>query len=81
MLDLGLLIHGLCLAAHGLGLGPCIEAQLALYPEIVREHLGVPPTHKIVVGIALGYPDAAAPANAFRTDREPLEKFVQWVGW
>jgi nitroreductase len=36
--------------------------------------------HKIVVGIALGYPDAAAPANALRTDREPLEKFVQWVG-
>jgi nitroreductase len=36
--------------------------------------------HKIVVGIALGYPDAVAPANALRTDREPLEKFVQWVG-
>ena len=36
-------------------------------------------SHKIVVGIALGYPDPASPANAFRTEREPLEKFVKWV--
>jgi len=81
MLDMGAICHGLCLAAHALGLGTCIEAQLALYPDIVRQHLNLPATHKIVVGIALGYPDPAAPANAFRTDREPLENFVQWPGW
>jgi len=81
MLDLGAICHGLTLAAHALGLGTCLEAQLALYPDLVRQHLGLPATHKIVVGIALGYADGAAPANAFRTDREPLEKFVNWVGW
>jgi nitroreductase len=31
------------------------------------------------VGLALGYPDVQAPANAFRTERDPLEKFVQWI--
>ncbi|MBM4296053.1 MAG: nitroreductase [Deltaproteobacteria bacterium] len=80
MLDLGALIHGVCLAAHALGLGTCIEAQLALYPDLVRRHLDLPANKKIVVGLALGYPDPAAPANAFRTDREPLDKFVIWVG-
>jgi nitroreductase len=81
MLDMGLIIHGICLAAHAQGLGSCIEAQLALYPDLVRRHLNLSPTHKIVVGIALGYPDPEAPANAFRTDREPLEKLVHWVDY
>ncbi len=81
MLDLGLLIHAICLAAHAHGLGTCIEAQLALYPDLVRQHLQLARTHKLVVGIALGYPDAAALANAFRTTREPLENFVRWVDY
>ncbi len=79
MFDLGAITQSLCLAAHGLGLGTCIEAQLALYPDTIREHLGLSAAHKIVVGISLGFPDASAPANAFRTEREPLEKFVRWV--
>jgi nitroreductase len=80
MFDLGAITHGICLAAHDLGLGTCIEAQVALYPDIIRQHLGLGREHKIVVGIALGYPDLGAAANAFRTDREPLEKFVRWAG-
>lgn len=80
MFDLGAITHALCLAAHGKGLGTCIEAQLALYPNLIRERLNLPATHRIAVGLALGYPDSAAPANAFRTDREPLEKLVRWIG-
>ena len=79
MFDLGAITQSLCLAAHALGLGTCIEAQLALYPDIIRRHLKLTPTHKIVVGVALGHPDPQAPANAFRTEREPLGKFVRWV--
>jgi len=79
MFDLGAITHGLCLAAHAQGLGTCIEAQLALYPDLVREHLQLPETCRIVVGVALGYADASAPANAFRTSREPLERFVRFI--
>ena len=79
MFDLGAITQSLCLAAHALGLGTCIEAQLALYPDLIRRHLKLTPAHKIAVGLALGYPDLKAPANAFRTEREPLEKFVIWV--
>jgi len=81
MFDLGAITHAVCLAAEAHGLGTCIEAQVALYPDLVRRHLNLPETHKIVVGIALGYPDPDSPANAFRTHREPLEKFVQWVDY
>lgn len=79
MFDLGAITHGICLGAHAAGLGTCIEAQVALYPDLIRKHLNLPTSHKIVVGIALGYPDPGARANAFRTDREPLEKIVRWV--
>jgi nitroreductase len=79
MFDLGAITYGICLGAHALGLGTCIEAQVARYPDLVRKHLNLPASHKIAVGIALGYPDPGAPANAFRTDREPLEEFVRWV--
>jgi nitroreductase len=79
MFDLGAITHAICLAAHDLGLGTCISAQLARYPDLIRRHLGLTPAYKIVVGLALGYPEVQAPANAFRTEREPLEKLVQWI--
>ncbi|MDD3579383.1 MAG: nitroreductase [Desulfobacca sp.] len=79
MLDMGAMIHGLCLAAYALDLGTCIEAQLALYPDLIRKYLEIPTTQKIVVGIALGYPDDKAKINEFRTSREPVDKLVRWV--
>jgi nitroreductase len=79
MFDLGAITHAICLAALGRGLGTCIEAQLARHPDLIRRLVNLPASHKIVVGIALGFPDPAAPANAFRTAREPLENFVRWV--
>jgi hypothetical protein len=79
MFDLGAITHAICLAAHAVGLGTCIEAQVALYPDLIRKHLNLSASRKIVVGIALGYPDSGAPVNAFRTGREPLEKIVRWV--
>ncbi|MBW1918423.1 MAG: nitroreductase [Deltaproteobacteria bacterium] len=79
MLDMGAIIHGLCLAAFALELGTCIEAQLALYPNLIRKYLDIPTTQKIVVGIALGYPDDKARINEFHTSREPVENLVRWV--
>jgi nitroreductase len=79
MFDLGAITHAIALAAHAHGLGTCIEAQLAHYPDVVRQHLGLPDTLKIVVGLALGHPNLSAPANRFRTQREPLAQFVTWV--
>ncbi len=80
MFDLGAITHAICLAALAHGLGSCIEAQLALYPDLVRQYLNLPDICKIAVGIALGYADEGAPANTFRSSREPVEKLVKWLG-
>ena len=80
MFDLGAITHANPVRRPtGKGSGTCIEAQLALYPTLIPARLNLPVSHKIAVGLALGYPDPTAPANAFRTDREPLEKFVRWI--
>jgi nitroreductase len=69
-------------------------ARLALRPEKVsaqafpcaigsssiwRRDGGAAAEEYLVCGVALGYPDPAAPVNTFFTPREPLENTVRWV--
>lgn len=79
LLDAGLFIQTFCLSALDYGLGTCILAALARFPAVIREHLSIPQGKKILVGIALGYPDPKAPANRYKSRREPLEKWVTWI--
>jgi nitroreductase len=79
LLDAGLFIQTLCLSALEYGLGTCILAALARFPQILREHLPIPQGKKILVGIALGYPDPKAPANRYKSRRESLKDWVTWI--
>ncbi len=81
VLDAGMFVHAFCLAAVDRGLVTCIEAQLARYPDTVRQHLPIPADGKILVGIALGYADTSAVINSFRTTREPLEAILNLTGF
>jgi len=79
MLDAGLIAQTICLAAHDKGLGTCLLAAAARYPAETRKLAAVPADKKIVVGIALGYPDSSSPLNAFERERAKLDEFVHWV--
>lgn len=79
LLDAGLFIQTLCLSAVDHGLGTCVLAALARFPEVIRTYLSIPKGKKILVGIALGYPDPKAPANRYRSKRDPLANWVTWV--
>lgn len=57
LLDLGAVMQTICLAALNVGLGTCIEDQGVLYPEVLREILSIPENKKIIIAIAIGYPD------------------------
>lgn len=76
--DMGMFIENVMLAARGLGLDTCPQASLAEYPDIVRGILDVPATRALVCGMALGYADASAPVNNYRTEREPVSAFTSW---
>ncbi|MFH1137595.1 MAG: nitroreductase [Pseudomonadota bacterium] len=77
--DAGLLAAHICLLATSRGLGTCLLAALSLYPDEVRNTLGVGPEKKIVLGLALGHPDLEAPVNGIKTEREPLGQNVSWA--
>lgn len=81
LLDVGAVTQSLCLAAMSHGLGTCIEDQGVMYPDVLREHAGIPESKKIITSIAVGYPDWQFPANEVQSAREPLEGFTTWRGF
>jgi len=66
------------LAALNYGLATCIEDQGVMYPEVVRRVTGIPETKRIIICIAIGYPDWDFPANSLKSTRLPLENVVTW---
>lgn len=76
--DMGMFIENVMLAALAYDLATCPQAALAEYPDIVRRLLDVPDSFALICGMALGYPDAAAPVNNYRTAREPVANFTAW---
>ena len=77
-LDYGMFLQSLMLAAVELGLATCPQAALAEYPGIVKQVLGYPPESVLVCGMALGYEDATAAVNCYRTEREPAAGFSRF---
>lgn len=81
ILDAGLFLENFLLAATSCGLGTCTQMAVVLYPQILREILGIPESKLILCGVAIGYPEPNAPINQVRSDREPLDAFARWYGF
>ena len=74
--DLGLFAQSLMLAAMEYSVGSVVAVNLTAYPDIIREELGVPGDHTIMIGIALGYEDPLDVNNQVRSSRRPVEEAV-----
>lgn len=79
MLDIGLIAQSICLAAHDKGLGTCLLAAVARFPAEIRKIAAIPDDKKIIVGIAMGYPDLSFALNQFERERATLDEFVFWL--
>jgi nitroreductase len=79
--DIGAVTQNICLAAIHYGLGTCIANQGIAYPEVFHELAGIPESKRIVISIAVGYPNWDFPANAVVSQREPVENITRWVGF
>ena len=77
-MDIGIFIQSVALAAHGLGLGTCMQASLANYPDAIRNCLNISENKKLMVGMSLGYPDENAPLNSYHSARESIDTFTRW---
>ncbi|MFO8011354.1 MAG: nitroreductase [Dehalococcoidia bacterium] len=81
ILDTGMALQNLMLAAWHYGVGTCPMAVAVHYPDILRDLLNIPRSKRIILGVAMGYPDFSSPLATFRSNREPLEEFVRWHGF
>ena len=81
LLDAGALMQSICLAALHFGLGTCIEDQGTMYPDVLRKYAHIPESKRIVIAIAIGYPDWDFPANKVEAEREPIANLTTWFGF
>lgn len=81
LIDMGIAAENLMLAAWHYGVGSCALAAAVAYPDVLRSLLNLPESKRMVLGIALGYPDLSSPAATFRSSREPMEALVTWHGF
>ncbi|MBW1803781.1 MAG: nitroreductase, partial [Deltaproteobacteria bacterium] len=58
--DMGLFAQNLILAAHALDVGTCLQASVTECAREIKTFLGIPESKKLVICIAMGYPDKEA---------------------
>lgn len=79
LLDYGMFLQNLMLAARGQGLHTCPQAAWNDYHRIVLPHVGAAADQMMVCGMSLGYADPQALVNRFYTPREPAPQFTTWL--
>ena len=78
--DLGMYLQSLMLLLREEGLDSCPQECWAIYPETIRDFIGIPEDRILFTGMAIGFKDAADPANAARPARAPLADFATFHG-
>jgi nitroreductase len=79
MLDYGMFIQSIMVAARGHGLATCPQAAWNGFANIILPHIGAGPDEMLVCGLALGYADETAAVNGFHTPRVPVQDFTTWL--
>ena len=79
VLDVGFVVQNIVLSAQEYGLGTCVMRAIVDFPEQIRKIVAVPESKRIIIGIAIGYPDTEHPINQLRTDREKIDRIVTVV--
>jgi nitroreductase len=79
LLDYGMFMENLMLAARARGLHTCAQAAWNGFAGIVLPHVGASEDEMLICGMALGHADASAKVNEFYTPRVGVDAFVRWV--
>ena len=79
--DIGGLIQTVMVLARGYGLHTCPQEAWITWQHTMRDFLKLPEELMLFCGMALGYEDASAPINSWRSPREPLESYASFEGF
>ena len=76
VLDLGMFMQNVMLAAKARGLDTCPQAAFAAFHRVIRAELRLPEEQVVICGMSLGYADPHAVENTLQTVREPISAFA-----
>jgi len=78
LIDYGMFLQNIMLAARALGLHTCPQAAWNMFERIVLPYIGAGENEMLLCSMALGYADETALVNTFRTERENAAGLIQW---
>jgi nitroreductase len=76
LLDYGMFLQSVMVAARGRGLHTCPQAAFLKYHQVISDVLQIPSGQMLVCGMSLGYADENSIENTLVTDREPVSAFA-----
>lgn len=79
LLDYGMFLQNIMVAARGHGLDTCPQAAWNGFASIILPHIGAGTEELLVCGMALGYADHDAVVNTLQTPRVAAQDFTQWL--
>ena len=79
LMDYGMFLQNVMVAARGRGLHTCPQAAWNGFAKIILPHIGAGPDEMLVCGMSLGYADPSDKINGFHTPRVPAEEFTTWL--
>lgn len=78
LIDIGIVVGYLVLAAYDLGLDTCPIGLITEFDDDIKEELTLPEDKRVVIAVAVGYGDPQAPINRPRSERVPVSDVVKW---
>lgn len=75
LLDAGIMLQSLMLAATNKGLGTCAQGALGIWRSPIDKHFKIPKDYKLVCGLALGYPEENK-VNSYRPEKLALDELL-----
>ena len=75
---IGAALGYLILAAHAHGLGTCPIGIITAFEDEIKDQLNIPEGKKVILGVAIGYPDWENPVNRFKSSRENPANITRW---
>lgn len=78
---LGMFMQSVALAATARGLGTCMQESWAMVRKSLHTHFALADDEILYCGMALGFPDPAAPVNELRSDRVAVSELARFSGF
>jgi len=78
LVDLGITIGYMVLAAHNIGLGTCPIGLISAFADEIKDRLNIAEEKDVVMGIGVGYPDPDSPVNHAISERAPIHEVARF---